>query len=244
MIRVLPPGWMIIFQSPLHWLRCATRLRAVVVPATSSRRVHCAETPPHSRVTRAPVACVGVVDTTVRSQAPSRDRPSLLDGTRSSRAVIVERSRTADLDAPTLYRWARHFLAQHRPRPGGSGTPSCIPIVAVQAPPLPDERRFYQAILSMVFAPFRPSNTAGNLQFEVVQLPSAGGVENADHRRDSARAGGTNARAAALSQCHQELGNELQIPIGAPARTMRSMSFSPTRNFPIASGQHCCGVGR
>jgi hypothetical protein len=96
-----------------------------------------------------------------------------------------------------------HFLAQHRPQPGGSGTPSCIPIVAVQAPPLPDERRFYQAILSKVFAPFRPSKTAGNLQFEVVQLLSAGGVENADHRRDSARVGGTNAQAAALSQCDQ-----------------------------------------
>jgi Bacterial TniB protein len=63
-----------------------------------------------------------------------------------------------------------HFLAQHRAQLGGSGTPSCIPIVAVQAPPLPDERRFYQAILAQVFAPFRPSKMAGNLQFEVVQL--------------------------------------------------------------------------
>jgi hypothetical protein len=70
-----------------------------------------------------------------------------------------------------------HFLAQHRAQFGGSGTPSCIPIVAVQAPPLPDERRFYQAILAQVFAPFRPSKTAGNLQFEVVQLLSAVGVK-------------------------------------------------------------------
>jgi hypothetical protein len=59
-----------------------------------------------------------------------------------------------------------HFLAQYRPQTGGADTPSCIPIVAVQAPPLPDERRFYRAILAKVFAPFRPSKTAGNLQFE------------------------------------------------------------------------------
>jgi hypothetical protein len=42
---------------------------------------------------------------------------------------------------------------------------------------LPDERRFYQAILAQVFAPFRPSKTAGNLQFEVVQLLSTVGVK-------------------------------------------------------------------
>jgi Bacterial TniB protein len=67
-----------------------------------------------------------------------------------------------------------HFLAQHRAQLGASGTPSCIPIVAVQAP---DERRFYQAILAQVFAPFRPSKMAGNLQFEVVQLLSTVGVK-------------------------------------------------------------------
>lgn len=69
------------------------------------------------------------------------------------------------------------FLAQHRPQVGGEEAAASVPIVAVQAPPLPDERRFYQAILDKVFAPFRPSKTAGNLQFEVVQLLSAVGVK-------------------------------------------------------------------
>ena len=35
----------------------------------------------------------------------------LLDGTRSPRAVIVERARSAGLDASTLYRWARAYRA-------------------------------------------------------------------------------------------------------------------------------------
>src|ERR1019366_1507827 len=33
----------------------------------------------------------------------------LLDGTRSPRAVIVERAQAAGLDASTLYRWARAY---------------------------------------------------------------------------------------------------------------------------------------
>ena len=35
----------------------------------------------------------------------------LLDGTRSPRAVIVERAQAAGLDASTLYRWARAYRA-------------------------------------------------------------------------------------------------------------------------------------
>jgi hypothetical protein len=69
------------------------------------------------------------------------------------------------------------FLARHQPQAASDGTTSCIPIVFVQAPPLPDERRFYQAILSKVFAPFRPSRTAANLQFETVQLLASVGVK-------------------------------------------------------------------
>jgi Cdc6-like AAA superfamily ATPase len=69
------------------------------------------------------------------------------------------------------------FLAQHQPQAASDGTTPCIPIISVQAPPLPDERRFYQAILSKVFAPFRPSRTAANLQFETVQLLASVGVK-------------------------------------------------------------------
>jgi hypothetical protein len=108
-----------------------------------------------------------------------------------------------------------HFLAQHRAQPGGYGTPSCIPIVAVQAPPLPDERRFYQAILSKVFAPFRPSKTAGNLQFEVVQLLSAVGVRMLIIDEIQHVLAGPMLKQRHFLNVIKYLGNELQIPIVA-----------------------------
>jgi Bacterial TniB protein len=108
-----------------------------------------------------------------------------------------------------------HFLAQHRAQLGASGTPSCIPIVAVQAPPLPDERRFYQAILAQVFAPFRPSKTAGNLQFEVVQLLSTVGVKMLIVDEIQHVLAGPMLRQRHFLNVIKYLGNELQIPIVA-----------------------------
>jgi hypothetical protein len=98
-----------------------------------------------------------------------------------------------------------HFLAQHRAQLDGSGTPSCIPLVAVQAPPLPDERRFYQAILAQVFAPFRPRRRRGSaIRGRAAAVD--GGRQDAHCRRDSARSGRADAQAAALSECHQVFG--------------------------------------
>jgi hypothetical protein len=108
-----------------------------------------------------------------------------------------------------------HFLAQHRAQLGASGAPSCIPIVAIQAPPLPDERRFYQAILAQVFAPFRPSKTAGNLQFEVVQLLSTVGVKMLIVDEIQHVLAGPMLRQRHFLNVIKYLGNELQIPIVA-----------------------------
>jgi Bacterial TniB protein len=89
------------------------------------------------------------------------------------------------------------------------------PIVAVQAPPLPDERRFYQAILAQVFAPFRPSKTAGNLQFEVVQLLSTVGVKMLIIDEIQHVLAGPMLRQRHFLNVIKYLGNELQIPIVA-----------------------------
>jgi hypothetical protein len=138
-----------------------------------------------------------------------------------------------------------HFLAQHRAQLGGSGTPSCIPLVAVQAPSLPDERRFYQAILAQVFAPFRPPKTAGNLQFEVVQLLSTVGVkmlivDEIQH----VLAGPMLKQRHFLNVIKFIWAMSCKSRSSPPARTMRSTRFRLTPNVPIASSQRYCGVGR
>ncbi len=107
------------------------------------------------------------------------------------------------------------FLAQHRPQAGSDETAASIPVVAVQAPPSPDERRFYQAILAKVFAPFRPSKTAGNLQFEVVQLLSAVGVKMLVIDEVHHVLAGPMLKQRHFLNVIKFLGNELQIPIVA-----------------------------
>src|SRR2546423_13841245 len=64
----------------------------------------------------------------------------------------------------------RRFVHQHLPTHGDYRTLSCIPVIAVQTPPVPDERRFHQAILTQIFQPFRPSHSAGQLQHEVLRV--------------------------------------------------------------------------
>jgi hypothetical protein len=128
-----------------------------------------------------------------------------------------------------------YFPAQHRVQAGGSGTPSCIPIVAVQAPPLPDERRFYQAILAKVFAPFRPSKTAGNLQFEVVQLLSAVGIKMLIIDEIQHVLAGPMLKQRHFLNVIKYLGNELQIPIVAAGTHDAFNAVQSDPSFPIAS---------
>ena len=64
----------------------------------------------------------------------------------------------------------RRFVQQHLPTLGDRDTLSHIPVIAVQAPPAPDERRFYQAILTQVLEPFRPSHSLAQLQNEALRV--------------------------------------------------------------------------
>lgn len=44
------------------------------------------------------------------------------------------------------------------------------PVMYVQAPPVPDEGRFYNAILDLLFAPYKPSERVDKKQFQVLKL--------------------------------------------------------------------------
>jgi hypothetical protein len=49
------------------------------------------------------------------------------------------------------------FVRQHPPQEGDGEVASSIPVITIEAPPIPDERRFYAEILRQVYAPFRAS---------------------------------------------------------------------------------------
>lgn len=51
-----------------------------------------------------------------------------------------------------------------------NGDSVIAPVMYIQAPPVPDEGRFYNAILDSLFAPYRPSERVDKKQFQVLKL--------------------------------------------------------------------------
>ena len=92
---------------------------------------------------------------------------------------------------------------------------SSIPVVAIEAPPVPDERRFYQAILRAVFAPFRSSARAGQLEYEVLRLLATVGVKVLIIDEIQHVLAGPLLRQRAFLNVIKHLGNELRLPIVA-----------------------------
>ena len=109
----------------------------------------------------------------------------------------------------------RRFVRGHPPQESSGEVPSSIPVVAIEAPPVPDERRLYQAILREVFAPFRSSARAGQLEHEVVRLLATIGVKVLIIDEIQHVLAGPLLRQRAFLNVIKHLGNELQLPIVA-----------------------------
>lgn len=107
------------------------------------------------------------------------------------------------------------FVRHHAPELGDHGTSSSVPVIAIQAPPIPDERRFYQAILTRLFAPFRPSRSAGLLQHEVLQTLATVGLRMLIIDEVHHVLAGPMLKQRHFLNVMKYLGNELQIPIVA-----------------------------
>ncbi|ELY1972905.1 TniB family NTP-binding protein [Aeromonas salmonicida] len=95
--------------------------------------------------------------------------------------------------------------------PSGEGIQA--PVILVQAPPVPDEGRFYNAILELLFAPYRPSERVEKKQFQAIKLLRYVGlkvliIDEIHH----ILAGNMNRQKAFLNVI-KYLGNELQISI-------------------------------
>lgn len=107
----------------------------------------------------------------------------------------------------------KRFLKQHPAIDNPDGDGIIAPVLLVQAPPVPDEGRFYNAILEMLFAPYRPSERVDKKQFQVIKLLRYIGtkilvIDEIHH----ILAGNLNRQRAFLNVL-KYLGNELQISI-------------------------------
>ena len=67
---------------------------------------------------------------------------------------------------------ASRFHAAHPQRTGSSEDSMILPILAIQAPPVPDESRLYNAILEKLNEPYRPTESIDSRQFQAVRILS------------------------------------------------------------------------
>jgi len=70
----------------------------------------------------------------------------------------------------------RRFHERHAPDVHFDERGSTMPVLMVQAPPVPDEGRFYNAILTELYAPFRSSSRVDQRQLQVQRMLEAVGV--------------------------------------------------------------------
>jgi hypothetical protein len=105
------------------------------------------------------------------------------------------------------------FVGKHPADDNKGGDSIIVPIVCVQAPPVPDESRFYDEILRKLNAPFRENDRAGNKQFLVMNLFRKIGARILiiDEFHDILAGGLVHQRNFRNAVKH--LGNELKIPI-------------------------------
>ncbi len=108
---------------------------------------------------------------------------------------------------------AKKFCKMHPPDLNESGNAAKIPVLFVQAPPVPDEGRFYNNILELLMAPHKTSDRVDKKEHQVrVLLENVGTKMLIIDEIHHVVAGNLNKQKAFLNVI-KYLGNELQIPI-------------------------------
>ena len=65
---------------------------------------------------------------------------------------------------------ANRFVQVHPADDNPDGEAAIVPVLAVQAPPGPDENRFYNTILEALFAPYNPRERVAQKQVQVLRI--------------------------------------------------------------------------
>jgi GTPase SAR1 family protein len=107
----------------------------------------------------------------------------------------------------------KRFCNQHKPQDNPQGDASIIPVLYMQAPPVPDENRFYNAILELLFAPYKSADRPDKKQFQVIKLLKAVGLKMLIIDEIHHILAGVMTKQRAFLNVIKYLGNELQIPI-------------------------------
>lgn len=107
----------------------------------------------------------------------------------------------------------RRFCNQHKPDDNPEGEAAKVPVLFVQAPPVPDEGRFYNAILELLFAPYKPGDRADRKQFQAIKLLRTVGLKMLVIDEIHHLLAGSTTKQKAFLNVIKYLGNELEVPI-------------------------------
>lgn len=107
----------------------------------------------------------------------------------------------------------KRFCNRHKPDDNPCGEAAVVPVLFVQAPPMPDESRFYNAILELLFAPYKPGDRADRKQFQTIKLLKAVGLKMLVIDEIHHILAGTMTKQKVFLNVIKYLGNELEVPI-------------------------------
>ncbi|MCU7846465.1 MAG: TniB family NTP-binding protein [Candidatus Thiodiazotropha sp. (ex Lucinoma kastoroae)] len=105
------------------------------------------------------------------------------------------------------------FSSRHKPEDNPEGEAAIVPVLCMQAPPVPDEGRFYNAILELLFAPYKPGDRADRKQFQAIKLLKTVGLKLLIIDEIHHILAGTMTKQRAFLNVIKYLGNELQVPV-------------------------------
>jgi len=107
----------------------------------------------------------------------------------------------------------KRFCGQHKPQDNPTGEAAVVPVLFLQAPPVPDEGRFYNAILERLFAPYKSGDRADRKQFQAIKLLREVGLKMLIIDEIHHVLAGSMAKQKAFLNVIKYLGNELEVPI-------------------------------
>jgi hypothetical protein len=109
----------------------------------------------------------------------------------------------------------QEFLSRYPADDGFECETITVPVLSVEAPPVPDEARFYDEILESLYAPYKLTDKAGKKEREVIRLMKKIDVKMMIIDEIHNLLAGPMTRQTAFLNTIKRLGNKLQIPIVA-----------------------------
>ena len=108
---------------------------------------------------------------------------------------------------------ANRFVQLHPADDNPAGEAAIVPVLAIQAPPGPDESRFYNAILEALFAPYNPRERVAQKQVQVLRILKQLGVRMLIIDEVHNVLTGPVTKQRQFLNVLKYLGNDLQIPL-------------------------------